>query len=517
MNETNFSKLELTKEIQKAIDDMGFENPTEIQIKAIPKIRTGVDIIGKSQTGTGKTLAFSIPAIEKIDVTLDKPTVQVLIICPTRELAQQGYSEIKKLTKYLPKIKAVDIYGGVPMERQISKLKKAHIVIGTPGRIMDHLRRRTLKLQNMKLIVLDEADEMLSMGFKEDIETILKDTPKEKQTVLFSATMPPAIMNITDNFLKNPISIKVSETQMTVNKINQTYVDVPKGENKKEILNSLLNAYNEKLTIVFCNTKRMVDDITEFLNKNGFTADSLHGDIRQKDRTKVMNKFKSAKTSVLVATDVAARGIDVKNVEYVINFDMPQSTEDYVHRIGRTARGGKAGNAITIINTKKQFSDLKNIKKETDSKINILEIPKEDPLKNKERTISSVIKAIGKINKTTHKDTLDELLDLGYTGEQIARAMIMLHFDKDTKNIHNIKEVYKEKEKRKYTDKKRTHSSDKRKKSNAKAKTAKEEFTFSAREKKYRDNKKDINGRKITKNKRRSSNYNIRKTASGKA
>lgn len=501
MNKTTFSELEINLDINRVLDEMGFTNPTDIQNKAIPAIRSGVDVIGKSQTGTGKTIAFAIPAIEKIDIEQEKPTAQVLIICPTRELAQQGYAEIKKLIKYMPEIKVVDIYGGVSMERQISKLKKAHIVIGTPGRIKDHLKRRTLKLQNIKMVVLDEADEMLSMGFKEDIDTILKTAPDTRQTVLFSATMPPAIMNIIDTFLKNPLLIQIDKEQVTVNKIAQNYIDVPKGK-KKEVLNLLLHYYGSKLTIIFCNTKRMVDDLTKFLRKNGFSAECLHGDIRQNERSRVMSNFKNAKTPILVATDVAARGIDVKDVEYVINYDIPQNSEYYIHRIGRTARGGKTGTSITMTNNRKQVTDLKMILKETNSKIKKLDIPTKNDInsKNSKDNMSVIISALKRENNL-HDEMISDLKDLGYSENQIAKAALNLYFGETKENIVKIEDISINKETKRYNDGNKSNARRKKQKSYGN-KSLKDDLIF------YENNRRTSSSKNSNRNKKRTNgNY----------
>ena len=332
---TGFEALITDSRILRALEDMAFEQPTEIQSQAIPLMRSGADIIARSQTGTGKTMAFAIPAIEKISTQEDKPTVQVLIMCPTRELALQCSEEIKKLTKYIGGIRPAEVYGGASMEHQITRLKRANIVIGTPGRIMDHMRRKTLKLDNVRLVVLDEADEMLSMGFKEDMETILRDTPESRQTALFSATMPPSILAITNEFQKDPQMVQVSRQQVTLDNILQQYVDVPMGR-KEDALKLLLYYYEPSLAMVFVNTKKMADELTESLQKSGFQAEALHGDLKQSQRNTVMERFRYGSTAILVATDVAARGIDVNDVQFVFNYDIPQNNEYYVHRIGRT-------------------------------------------------------------------------------------------------------------------------------------------------------------------------------------
>ena len=307
MSELKFSELNLIPEMQRAIDELGFDCATDIQAEAIPLIREGRDVIGKSQTGTGKTLAFAIPAIEKIDRSEAETTVQTLILCPTRELAQQGCEEIKKLTRFMTGVWVADVYGGAPMDRQIARLKRCNLVIGTPGRVMDHMRRGTLSLEHVGMVVLDEADEMLSMGFREDIETILKDVPEQRQTVLFSATMPAPILELTEEYLSEPHIIEINREQVTLDNIRQLYVDVPMGR-KLDALNLILRAYEPKLCMIFCNTKLMVEEVTQYLSRNGFAAEALHGDLNQSQRTRVMDAFKSARIPLLVATDVAARG-----------------------------------------------------------------------------------------------------------------------------------------------------------------------------------------------------------------
>lgn len=440
MNDLSFLELNLTPKVQRAIDEMGFDMATSIQSQAIPLIRTGVDVIGRSQTGTGKTVAFAIPAIEAIDTHEEKTTMQVLILCPTRELAQQACEEIKKLTKFKPGVKAVEIYGGVPMDRQIVRLKKANIVIGTPGRVMDHMRRRTLKLDHLKMIVLDEADEMLSMGFKEDIETILTDTPETRQTILFSATMPPAILRLTKEFQKDPQIVEINAKQVTLDNITQTYIDAPMGR-KMDALNLILRFYNPNLAMIFCNTKRMVDEITEYLNKNGFDAEGLHGDMKQSQRTKVMDSFKFGKTSILVATDVAARGIDVNDIDYVINYDIPQNTEYYVHRIGRTGRAGKSGNAITMCSGRRQVYTMRDIARAVKSEIKPINIPSLTDIQSKsfefnttivEETLSNEIPA-------TYTKMVETLMEKGHDAEAIAAAVLKLHFGQNEVALSEIK------------------------------------------------------------------------------
>lgn len=440
-DKVRFSDLGLTPKVMRAIEEMGFETATSIQAQAIPLIRTGADVIGRSQTGTGKTVAFGIPAIEVIDTHEEKSSLQVLILCPTRELAQQACEEIKKLAKHKLGIRPVEVYGGVPMDRQVIRLKKANIVIGTPGRVMDHMRRRTMRIDKLKMIVLDEADEMLSMGFKEDIETILLDTPETRQTVLFSATMPPSILSLTKQFQTNPQIIEIDKKQVTLANIEQLYIDAPMGR-KMDALNLLLRYYTPKLTMIFCNTKRMVDEITEYLTKNEFDVEGLHGDMKQSQRTKVMDSFKFGKTSILVATDVAARGIDVNNIDYVINFDIPQNTEYYVHRIGRTGRAGKSGKAVTICSGRRQVFTVRDIARAVKSDITMLNIPTLKDIKQKstQSNLEAMEAIIAGEISPLYVTMLEELVAKGHEASTIAAAALQLSFSKsDLESIEEIK------------------------------------------------------------------------------
>ncbi|HBN82437.1 MAG TPA: ATP-dependent RNA helicase [Clostridiales bacterium] len=363
----SFKDFGLSEKILAAVDDMGFEEPTRIQSQTIPLIMEGKDITGHSQTGTGKTAAFALPALEMIDTNINK--VQVLILCPTRELAIQGSDEVKKFSKYLPDIKAVPIYGGQSMEQQFKALRQGvHIVIGTPGRVMDHMRRKTLKLDQVRLVVLDEADEMLNIGFREDMEIILQETPEARQTVLFSATMPAEILRISKEYQKSPVSVSVVHKQLTVPNITQYYLETTKSK-KTELLCRLIDIYTPQLSLVFCNTKKMVDEVTSQLQSRGYFADALHGDLRQSVRSKIIEAFRKGKTEILVATDVAARGLDIEHVEAVFNYDLPQDDEYYVHRIGRTGRAGKTGKSFTFINGRGQMYAIKNLQKFTNTKI----------------------------------------------------------------------------------------------------------------------------------------------------
>ena len=442
MSNLTFEQLNLSPNIKKAIDKLGFETATSIQSQIIPIIKTGADVIGRSQTGTGKTFAFAIPAIESIENSNDKNNVKVLVLCPTRELSQQANKEIKKLTAYTQGVKTAEVYGGAPMQRQITQLKSTNIVVGTPGRVLDHIRRRTLKLSNINMIVLDEADEMLSMGFKEDIETILENTPEDRQTVLFSATMPPAIMTLAKKIQKQPQLVEINKSQITVGNIKQLYVDVPMGR-KTDALALLLKFYQPRQAVVFCNTKKMVDDITEKLAAFSLNAQGLHGDMKQSQRTQVMDAFKQERVSILVATDVAARGIDVKNIDYVINYDIPQSNEYYVHRIGRTGRAGKDGCAITICSGKRQVFQFKDILKTTKSNADFVDVPTSEAIR-KESIMSqkSTIKeALTQEIKPEFAQMLDSLLADGNSLYNVAAATLQLHFNKQEDEIADIKSI----------------------------------------------------------------------------
>lgn len=348
-----YSESNINPKILMGLAEMGFVEMTPIQEQAIPVLLQGRDIIGQAQTGTGKTAAFGIPMIENIIPGADK--VQGLVLCPTRELAIQATDEITKMAKYVQGIKAVAIYGGQDIERQFRLLRgRVSIVIGTPGRIMDHMRRGTLEFSDLKMLVLDEADEMLNMGFREDIETICKKLPEERQTALFSATMPGEILEITDEYQRDAELIRVKAQELTIPLIKQTYY-VVKGREKDTSLCRLLDYMSPKRALIFCNTKRKVDQLTLFLKARGYSAEALHGDLSQQQRDRVMNLFRNGNLELLLATDVAARGIDVDDVDMVFNYDMPQDMEYYVHRIGRTGRAGRKGRAVSLITSRERY------------------------------------------------------------------------------------------------------------------------------------------------------------------
>ncbi|MEA4889788.1 MAG: DEAD/DEAH box helicase [Clostridiaceae bacterium] len=366
MEQKLFSELALSPEMLHAIQDMGFEETTPIQAESIPYILEGRDLLGQAQTGTGKTCAFGIPIIEQSDVEANH--IQYLVLSPTRELAVQIADQMHELTKYKEGIRILAVYGGQPIDRQILALKKRpQIIVGTPGRVMDHMRRKTIRLDNLRGIVLDESDEMLNMGFKEDIDTILAGTPDRIQRIFFSATMPRAILELTGKYLNDPIEVRMMPRQLTVSNIEQYYIEVRETD-KIEVLCRLIEADRVKLALIFCNMKKRVDEVCEKLQTRGYPAEALHGDMNQAARTRVMNRFKNGDVELLVATDVAARGIDVDNIEVVINYDLPQDEEYYVHRIGRTARAGRSGKAYTFV-VGREMIDLRNIQNFTRSAI----------------------------------------------------------------------------------------------------------------------------------------------------
>ena len=430
----HFNELNLSKEIINAVEELGFSEMTEIQQESIPLLMQGTDVVGRSNTGTGKTAAFGIPAVESI-TDADRKSVAVLILCPTRELAMQACEEIRKFAKYKRIVKTSAVYGGASMERQIMELKRgANIVIGTPGRVMDHIRRRTLKLDKLRTVILDEADEMLNMGFREDIESILSEVPEERQTVLFSATMPPEILAITEKYQHEPVQIKIKSAQKTVESIQQFYFMVAMGR-KTDALKLLLAAYSPEAAMVFCNTKKMVDELTEELVKSGIHAAGLHGDMKQAQRTQVMNSFKSKATAVLVATDVAARGIDVSGIDAVFNYDIPQDNEYYIHRIGRTGRAGHDGAAYTLVTSRRQQYELKDIARYTRAEITELPLPDKSDIiaVRKEEIIKEIVEMPPVNNK--YDDIADKLASMGIDYRETALRLISERLEKEISGL----------------------------------------------------------------------------------
>ncbi|MHA8050044.1 DEAD/DEAH box helicase [Aquirufa sp. ROCK-SH2] len=421
-----FDSLPLSEGIQEAVKEMGFEFASPIQSEAIPFVLEGRDVIGQAQTGTGKTAAFGIPMIEHI-VPFEK-YVQAIILCPTRELALQVTEEMKKLSKFTKGVWVTTVYGGDSIERQIKSLKAgANIVVGTPGRVIDLIERRALKLNQAAMIVLDEADEMLDMGFREDIESILEELPNERQTVLFSATMSKPIMALTSRFLQNPKLVKVVKNEITNVNIEQLYFDV-KGRAKMEVTTRLIDFYGLKLMLIFCNQKKRVDEVVEELVLRGYSAEGLHGDLRQTQRTQVMNRFRSGAVNILVATDVAARGLDVDNVDAVINYDIPLDEEYYVHRIGRTGRAGKFGKAFTMV-VGSERNRLREIMNYTKVKIDKGVIPSFSDVVGvkKGMFIERVASTIQAGDLELFDDVLQSLQHAGHTTEQVVSALVKMN------------------------------------------------------------------------------------------
>lgn len=374
MNTNQFTDLGISAPVLKAIQEMGFEAPTKIQTAAIPVLMEGRDVAGQAQTGTGKTAAFAIPVLEKIDT--GSKHVQAIVMCPTRELAIQVTGEFIKLAKFIKGVKVTPVYGGQPIQRQIKQIKAGtQIVVGTPGRVIDHLKRGTLNLNNLKIVVLDEADEMLNMGFRDDIEMILgfSSQDKPKQTIMFSATMSGEIKKIMKKYFRNPEMIRVEGSAPSADGIEQ-YIVETRDSMRTEGICRLLDLNNYRLALVFCNTKRKCDSLVSEMQSRGYSSDALHGDMTQNVRDKVMNKFRRGQIDVLIATDVAARGLDVDDVDVVFNYDIPQDPEYYVHRIGRTGRAGRKGIAYTFSSGRKS-KNIRYIEKMLKSKINTIPLP----------------------------------------------------------------------------------------------------------------------------------------------
>lgn len=435
-----FEELNISKEMKMAIDEMGYEETTPIQSQAIPHIFKGEDVIGQAQTGTGKTAAFGIPLLEMLNPK-DR-SLQALILCPTRELAIQIAGEIKTLSKYKEGINVLPVYGGQAIDRQIHALKRGvQVAIATPGRFLDHIRRKTVKLGNVGMVILDEADEMLDMGFREDIEKILRETPKDRKTLMFSATIPKQILELAEKYQRNPKFIKVVHKELTVPNIEQYYFEV-KEKAKLDVLSRLIDFYNPMLSLVFCNTKKKVDELILQLQARGYSAEALHGDMSQSQRDKVMSKFKSGTIDILVATDVAARGLDVDDVDAVFNFDVPQNDEYYVHRIGRTGRAGKSGRAFTLV-TGRDMYKIRDIQKYAKTKITRRDIPS---LMDVEETRTNIL--MEKVRSEIDEGGLgkyllvvERLMEEDYTSLDLAAAFLKIIIDSDQKPEMEVSDI----------------------------------------------------------------------------
>lgn len=435
METVRFDEMPLDVRILRAVTDMGFEAASPIQMQAIPVQLEGKDMIGQAQTGTGKTAAFGIPLLQEI--SQDNRKTQAMILCPTRELAIQVADEIRRLAKYMPGIKILPVYGGQEIMKQIRSLKGGvQIIVGTPGRVMDHMRRKTIRTDEIHTVVLDEADEMLNMGFLEDMETILNQMPEERKTVMFSATMPQAIAEIARKFQKDPVMVRVVKEELTVPEVTQYYYEV-KPRNKVEVMCRLLDLYSPKLSVAFCNTKKQVDELVQALQGRGYFAEGLHGDLKQEQRDRVMDSFRNGATEILVATDVAARGIDVDDVEAVFNYDIPQDDEYYVHRIGRTGRAGREGRAFSLAVGSEVYK-LRDIQRFCKTKI----IPQPIPSLNDVTAIKAE-KILDEVQEYIADGGLDRMTDIiekrllaeDYTSLELAAAFLKMTMGDDNEDI----------------------------------------------------------------------------------
>lgn len=425
MDTPPFSELGLPAPILDAIEDLGFERPSEIQAAAIPPALEGRDLVGLSETGSGKTAAFSAPALAQIDLELRAP--QVLILCPTRELANQVCEETHRLGRKMPGMRSVPVYGGAGMDRQIRALKNgAQLVVGTPGRLLDHLRRGTLDPGQIRMVILDEADRMLDMGFRDEMEQLLEQIPEERQTLFFSATMNKHVERLIKKFGRDPETISIKRKTLTVEAIEQVCYEI-RQRSKVELLSRLLDMDQPKLALVFCNTKRTVDECTDALLARGYSADRLHGDISQNLRERVMRLFREGTIDVLVATDVAARGLDVDDIDVVFNYDLPQDPEDYVHRIGRTGRAGRSGRAITFLFGRDNYR-IQTIERYTRQQIPRARIPSQEEVEGRlaDRMFDTVRDRLEAGDFKDCAELVDRLLDQGHTATDIASTLFTI-------------------------------------------------------------------------------------------
>ncbi|HPH34515.1 MAG TPA: DEAD/DEAH box helicase [Methanoregulaceae archaeon] len=426
MKVLSFTDLALPEPIAKAIKDLGFEEPTPIQSLAIPLLRDGKDVIGQAHTGTGKTAAYGIPIVERVDPAGKTP--RALVLCPTRELAIQVSEELRKLARYRRGLIILPVYGGQPIERQLHALKAGvQVVIATPGRLLDHIDRRSITLSDVGTVVLDEADEMLDMGFRDDIEAILKKTPSGRQTVLFSATMSKEILDLASRYQHDPRTVQVMHDKLSVPKIEQSYFEV-RESGKIDVLSKLLDLYDPQLTLIFANTKRRVDEIVSQLQARGYLAEGLHGDMNQSQRERVMGKFREGRIDILIATDVAARGIDVPAVDLVVNFDVPQDPEYYIHRIGRTGRAGKEGRSFTFVSGKEMWK-LRDIQRFAKMKIALQSVPKEHEIVSRKaellaRRVRDLVDA-GRLDPEILR--VQQIMGEEYTSLEVAAALLSLY------------------------------------------------------------------------------------------
>lgn len=437
--ENGFKELNVIEEIVKALDEINITNPSEIQAKAIPVMLENYDLIASAQTGTGKTFAYAIPVVTKINK--NEKDIKTLVLCPTRELAIQVTGEIEKLIKYLPYISVATVYGGESYERQIKNIKRRpQIVVGTPGRIIDLINKNVLNFNYIDTLVLDEADEMLKMGFEEDLETILKTTPSSRQTALFSATMPEWIKKVASKYQHSPMHISIKKKTLTVDKIKQDLYFC-KRESKDDLLVRILDFYDFKNCIIFANTKAKVDDLVLYLQKNNYLADGIHGDLKQLVRDRVMRSFKNGNIKILVATDVAARGIDISGLEAIINYDLPQEDEIYVHRIGRTGRAGEAGHSITFASPMERRK-VRDIESYTKKNMDVCQIPSAIQI-NEKLALSMYDKIVGNLESKMDDNyiILNKLASLNIDSGLIINSMLNLMLEKKRKEYKKIESI----------------------------------------------------------------------------
>ena len=437
-----FENLDLSKELKKALNDMEFVEMTAIQSQSIPAMIAGNDIVAQAPTGTGKTCSFGIPVVENTDTS--ERNVTSLILAPTRELALQIANELIRLTKYKKSIRIAAVYGGQNIDRQILALKrKPQIIVATPGRLMDHMRRKTIRLDHLKTLVLDEADEMLDMGFREDIDEILQSVPEERQTVLFSATMSREILDITKKYLKDPVKIKTTKSEVTVSSVKQYYLEVS-PDNKTDVLARLIDVNDFKLSMVFCNTKKKVDELAHDLTVRGYNAMGLHGDMKQSQRDRVMREFKNGNIETLIATDVAARGIDIKDIDVVFNYDLPDDMEYYVHRIGRTGRANREGVSYSLVSRREMYR-LHEIMRYTKAKIKLMTIPNVAEITNVriQQTLNGILDVLSHQKLDTYEQAILDFVentDDAYTILNVAAAFLAR--DSDTGELKEIEENF---------------------------------------------------------------------------
>jgi len=447
MEVERFENLNVSKELRRAIRELDFDEMTPIQTKTIPLILEGRDVIGQAQTGTGKTLAFGLPILESIHSRLRKP--QVIILCPTRELAIQVAEELQSVLKYRREITILPVYGGQPIDRQIRTLNSgAHVIIGTPGRTIDHIKRGTVKLENVRILVLDEADEMLNMGFIDDVEQILQHVPEERQTLLFSATMPKPILSLTRKYQKDPVFVKVVHQQLTVPNVEQYYFEVREAS-KLDVLCRVIDMYGLKSSLVFCNMKRKVDEVVLHLEARGYPAQGLHGDMTQPQRNHAMERFKRNRTEILVATDVAARGLDIESIEAVFNYDLPQDEEYYVHRIGRTARAGKSGLAFSFV-VGREIYKLHEIESFASTKIIRKPVPTVEDIEmvRVSNFLERIREVIDKGDLEHYEHLLEQLLKEDYASIDVASALFKIAFDEVVKEYTKETDIMVEQDRR---------------------------------------------------------------------